>query len=276
MHRRQFGACHPPLLCFLTSSSYAHLVPCTSVRPTSRHRSSSPFITTGRPQSTPSPHRPPPLRSILPRTATSVSSRPSTYAYPDTPLRVTPQKPRTPPYTPHPYTSPLHHSSQLAAPSQPPSPRRPPTHHNISPRAASPLCFLTSSSYAPPAPCTSTRPHPYTDHLHQSPATTAAVRPIHLYRSCISPARSPFIPTIPTIPPWPHTQPPPFTSGSSSHVHLALPVHLLHKLHNLRCRILADIVHTIEADQKSLFKVDDWSVLQYTVGVKENDERSFL
>ena len=134
------------------------------------------------------------------------------------------------------------------------------------------LCFPPKkNTYTHPAPCVTTLPT--SRRRSSSPATTAAIRPIHLYRSCISPARSPPIPTIPPTAPHPGTPLPP--ARPSTYTRLG-PVRPLHKLHNLRCRILADVVHTIETDQKSFFKVDDWSVLQYTVGVKQNDEWSFL
>lgn len=169
------------------------------------------------PRPTPSPHRspaPPASRQAPP--APSVTS-------PQVPMRT---PPRAPPPAPHPATAPLHHASRPATPANP-QPTPPPGAHSISPGAASPLCYLTLSTYAYPA---------------HGPA--------------------------PGHPPLPPARP-------STYTRLG-PVHPLHKLHNLRCRILADVVHTIETDQKSFFKVDDWSVLQYTVGVKQNDERSFL
>lgn len=181
--------------------------------------------------------------------------------------------PSAPPPAPHPAAALLHHASRPATSSQPLT-HPAPAPHSISSGAASPLCYLIPSTYAHPAPCAPLpAPHPAAAPLHQPPATTAAIRPIHLYRSCISPARSPPIPTIP--PTAPHSGTPLSPAHHSTYTRLG-PVHPLHKLHNLRCRILADVVHTIETDQKSFFKVDDWSVLQYTVGVKQNDEQSFL
>ncbi len=87
---------------------------------------------------------------------------------PAAPLFPPPKNPYAHP-APHPAAAPLYHASRPATPANPqstPLPGAP----SISPGAASPLCYLTPSAYAHPAPRATTRPT--SRHCPSSPCIT--------------------------------------------------------------------------------------------------------